>query len=157
MSFKNLDTNDEGNVSIIGKGQLPIERSFLDIVGPLLCTGTHAECLDPNSTSFNTDDEVVNERGDNPEDFEEKEKFIRAEFNFLKRFAFEYFIVNVGAAAYRNDGSSIATDVSNVDSQGTAYKIYSCGILYGPGGRGEFHNGEVEIIIPLESIVVMPT
>ena len=33
MSFKNLDTNDEGNVSIIGKGQLPIERSFLDIVG----------------------------------------------------------------------------------------------------------------------------
>ena len=28
MSFKNLDTNDEGNVSIIGKGQLPIERSF---------------------------------------------------------------------------------------------------------------------------------
>ena len=157
MSFKNLDTNDEGNVSIIGKGQLPIERSFLDIVGPLLWTGTNAECLDPNSTSFNTDDEVVNERGDNPEDFEEKEKFIRAEFNFLKRFAFEYFIVNVGAAAYRNDGSSIATDVSNVDSQGTAYKIYSCWILYGPGGRGEFHNGEVEIIIPLESIVVMPT
>ena len=63
----------------------------------------------------------------------------------------------MGAAAYRYVGCSIATDVSNVDSQGTAYKIYSCGILYGPGGRGEFHNGEVEIIIPLESIVVMPT
>ena len=157
MSFKNLDTNDEGNVSIIGKGQLPVEKSFLDIVGPLLCTGSNAECLDPSSTSFNTDDEVVNESGDSPGDFEEKEKFIRAEFNFLKRFAYEYFIVNVGAAAYRNDGSSIATDVSNVDSQGTAYKIYSCGILYGPGGRGEYHNGDVEILIPLESIVVMPT
>ena len=157
MSFKNLDTNDEGNISIIGKGQLPVEKSFLDIVGPLLCTGSNAECLDPDSTSFNTDDEVINERGDNPRDFQEKEKFIRAEFNFLKRFAYEYFIVNVGAAAYRNDGSSIATDVSNVDSQGTAYKIYSCGILYGPGGRGEYHNGEVEILIPLESIVVMPT
>ena len=60
MSFKNLDTNDKGNVSIIGKSQLPIEKSFLDIVGPLLCTGTNAECLDPDSTSFNTDDEVVN-------------------------------------------------------------------------------------------------
>ena len=157
MSFKNLDTNDEGNVSIIGKGQLPIERSFLDIVGPLLCTGTNAECLDPNSTSFNTDDEVVNERGDNPEDFEEKEKFIRAEFNFLKRFAYEYFIINIGAAAYRNDGSSIATDVSNVDSQGTAYKIYACGILYGAGRGDDLHNGEIEILIPLENIVVMPT
>ena len=157
MSFKNIDTDGDDNVSIIGKGQLPVEKSFLDIVGPLLCTGTNAECLDPDSTSFNTDDEVINERGDNPRDFEEKEKFIRAEFNFLKRFAYEYFIVNVGAAAYRNDGSSVATDVSNVDSQGTAYKIYSCGILYGPGGRGEYHNGEVEILIPLESIVVMPT
>ena len=157
MSFKNIDTDGDDNVSIIGKGQLPVEKSFLDIVGPLLCTGSNAECLDPDSTSFNTDDEVINERGDNPRDFQEKEKFIRAEFNFLKRFAYEYFIVNVGAAAYRNDGSSVATDVSNVDSQGTAYKIYSCGILYGPGGRGEFHNGEVEIIIPLESIVVMPT
>ena len=157
MSFKNIDTDGDDNVSIIGKGQLPVEKSFLDIVGPLLCTGSNAECLDPDSTSFNTDDEVINERGDNPRDFQEKEKFIRAEFNFLKRFAYEYFIVNVGAAAYRNDGSSIATDVSNVDSQGTAYKIYSCGILYGPGSRGEFHNGEVEILIPLESIVVMPT
>ena len=157
MSFKNIDTDGDDNVSIIGKGQLPVEKSFLDIVGPLLCTGSNAECLDPNSTSFNTDDEVVNESGDGPGDFEVKEKFIRAEFNFLKRFAYEYFIVNVGAAAYRNDGSSIATDVSNVDSQGTAYKIYSCGILYGPGGRGEYHNGEVEILIPLESIVVMPT
>ena len=157
MSFKNIDTDGDDNVSIIGKGQLPVEKSFLDIVGPLLCTGSNAECLDPDSTSFNTDDEVINERGDNPRDFQEKEKFIRAEFNFLKRFAYEYFIVNVGAAAYRNDGSSVATDVSNVDSQGTAYKIYSCGILYGPGGRGEYHNGEVEILIPLESIVVMPT
>ena len=157
MSFKNIDTDGDDNVSIIGKGQLPVEKSFLDIVGPLLCTGTNAECLDPDSTSFNTDDVVVNESGDSPGDFEEKEKFIRGEFNFLKRFAYEYFIVNVGAAAYRNDGSSIATDVSNVDSQGTAYKIYSCGILYGPGNRGEYHNGEVEILIPLESIVVMPT
>ena len=106
MSFKNIDTDGDDNVSIIGKGQLPVEKSFLDIVGPLLCTGSNAECLDPDSTSFNTDDEVINERGDNPRDFQEKEKFIRAEFNFLKRFAYEYFIVNVGAAAaYRNDGS----------------------------------------------------
>ena len=157
MSFKNIDTDGDDNVSIIGKGQLPVEKSFLDIVGPLLCTGTNAECLDPDSTSFNTDDEVVNERGDNPRDFEEKEKFIRAEFNFLKRFAYEYFIINIGAAAYRNDGSSIATDVSNVDSQGTAYKIYACGILYGAGRGDDLHNGEIEILIPLENIVVMPT
>ena len=80
-----------------------------------------------------------------------------SEFNFLKRFAYEYFIINIGGAAFRDEGSSIATNTSNVDLQGTAYKIYSCGILYGPGGRGEYHNGEVEILIPLESIVVMPT
>ena len=43
MSFKNIDTDEDDNVSIIGKGQLPVEKSFLDIVGPLLCTGTNAE------------------------------------------------------------------------------------------------------------------
>ena len=67
------------------------------------------------------------------------------------------FIINIGAAAYRNDGSSIATDVSNVDSQGTAYKIYACGILYGAGRGDDLHNDEIEILIPLENIVVMPT
>ena len=54
-----------------------------------------------------------------------------SEFNFLKRFAYEYFIINIGGAAFRDEGSSIATNTSNVDLQGTAYKIYACGIFYG--------------------------
>ncbi len=165
MSFKNLETDDDDNVKIIGTGQLPVQKSFLEIVGPLLCAGGYNGCIAADSTNFNTDDDVINETGQevtNDEgeteiDFSSKEKFIKAEFNFLKRFAYEYFIINIGAAAYRNDGSSIATDVSNVDSQGTAYKIYACGILYGAGRGDDLHNGEIEILIPLENIVVMPT
>ena len=60
-------------------------------------------------------------------------------------------------AAFRDEGSSIAMGTSNVDTQGTAYKIYSCGIFYGPGGEDELHNGEIEILIALENVVVMPT
>ncbi len=151
MSFKNLDADDDDNVRIVGRGNLPIRRSFLEIVGPLLCLDPYAKCASATSgAKFNIQDAVINESGN------KKDKFVQSEFNFLKRFAYEFFVVNIGSAAYRDQGSSVATGTSNVDTQGTAYRIYSCGIFYGIGGTGEMHNNNIEILIPLENVVVMP-
>ncbi len=155
-SFKNLDTDDDGNIKVVGTGKLPIQKSFLEIVGPLLCNDPYSECAaaSAGASKFKTDGEnvIINEG-----DTKSRQKFVMSEFNFLKRFAYEYFIINIGGAAFRDDGSSIATNTSNVDTQGTAYKIYACGIFYGVGNAGELHNGDVEILIPLENVVVMPT
>tara|TARA_Y200000002_G_scaffold90309_1_gene72680 strand:- start:23583 stop:24476 length:894 start_codon:yes stop_codon:yes gene_type:complete len=156
MSFKNLDTDEDDNIKIVGSGKLPVKKSFLDIVGPLLCDGPYSDCVAAGGESkLKTDDDVViNEEGSATK---VRKKAVLSEFNFLKRFEYEYFIRNIGMAAYRDDGSSIATSASNVDSQGTAYKIYSCGIFYGIGGSGETHNGDIEILIPLENVIVMPS
>ncbi|WP_440918797.1 hypothetical protein [Candidatus Pelagibacter sp.] len=154
-SFRNLDFDENGDIKIAGKGKLPIQKSFLDIVGPLLCDGDYNDCLSStDGSSFRTSSakSVINES-----DEKARKSFVQAEFNFLKRFAYEYFILNIGMAAFRDEGSSIAMGTSNVDTQGTAYKIYSCGIFYGPGGEDELHNGEIEILIALENVVVMPS
>ncbi len=153
MSFKNLDFNKDNEIKIVGQGKLPIQKSFLNIVGPLLCNGPWSDCAAAGGeTKLEVDDAIINEQAKLS-----REKFVKSEFNFVKRFAYEFFIINIGQAAYRDEGSSIATGTSGVDTQGTAYKIYSCGIFYGTGGTGELHNGDVEILIPLENVVVMPS
>ena len=55
-SFKNLDTDDKGDVKIVGKGKLPIQKSFLEIVGPLLCKPILRMCTTgAGSSKFQTD------------------------------------------------------------------------------------------------------
>jgi len=75
---------------------------------------------------------------------------------YLKRYEYEYFMVNVGTAPYKGTGSSIKKTSSDTGSSGTAYKLYACGIFYGQGAGEDNHNGVVQIIIPLESLIVMP-
>ena len=79
---------------------------------------------------------------------------IEKEKNFLKRFRYEYFIVNIGTAPYLGFGSSIKKSSTNIQSLGTAYKIYACGIMVEKDTALDRMNPE--IIIPLESIIVMP-
>ena len=84
------------------------------------------------------------------------DELIEREVKYLRRFAYEFFVINAGAAAYRAEGSSIATSTSNIDTQGTAYRIYSCGIYYGRGNDDKINDGNIQIMIPLENLVVMP-
>ena len=79
---------------------------------------------------------------------------IEKEKNFLKRFRYEYFSVNVGSAPYLGFGSSIKKTSSNTESLGTAFKIYACGIMVAKGTA--LDKMDPEIIIPLETIIVMP-
>ena len=88
------------------------------------------------------------------ESFEEE---IEQEEKYLKRYHYEYFMVNVGTAPYKGTGSSIKKTSSDTGSTGTAYKLYACGTFYGkPGATDTNHNGVAQIIIPLESLIVMP-
>mgnify|MGYP001405040858 CR=1 FL=1 len=79
---------------------------------------------------------------------------IEKEKNFLKRFRYEYFSVNVGSAPYLGFGSSIKKTSSNTESLGTAFKIYACGIMVAKDTA--LDKMDPEIIIPLETMIVMP-
>ena len=78
------------------------------------------------------------------------------EKEYLKRFRYEFFSVNIGSAPYLGTGSSIKKTSNNSQSLGTAYKIYACGIMVAQGTELDDYMGEEEIIIPLETVMVMP-
>ena len=82
-------------------------------------------------------------------------QIVKDELTFLKRFRYEYFIVNIGTAPYLGTGSSIKKGSTNSQSLGTAYKIYACGFMVAKGTDPE-DKGNAEIIIALESVIVMP-
>ena len=161
-SFKNIDANR--NIMIAGKGNLPKKENFINIVGPLLL---NEEC-DNYETCTNYEPahlaEVRNVDVDLGLNDTDLTRIVTSEVAYLKRFEYEFFVVNSGSAAYRAEGSSIATTTSNIDSQGTAYKIYSCGIFYGKSrddegddeDPAELNDGNVQILIPLETLIVMP-
>ena len=139
-SFRNLSTSD--TIQIAGGGTLPKSDNFINIVGPILLSDG------PYTSSEN----FITTHLSDTEDEEIAEK----EVKHLRRFEYEFFVMNVGNAAYRAEGSSIATNTSNVDAQGTAYKIYACGIFYGKGDDDNPNDGNVQLIIPLENLIVMP-
>jgi len=101
---------------------------------------------------FGTPGEVDNLATD---DVKVMEKLTK-EKEYLKRFRYEFFSVNIGSAPYLGTGSSIKKTSNNSQSLGTAYKIYACGIMVAQGTELDDYDGEEEIIIPLETVMVMP-
>jgi hypothetical protein len=81
-------------------------------------------------------------------DIKENEK------DFLERYRYEFFSVNVGSAEYLGTGSSIRKGSTDIQTMGTAYKIYACGILVEVGANEE--NPTPQLLIPLESLIVLP-
>jgi len=82
------------------------------------------------------------------EDIKENEK------KFLERFRYEFFSINVGSAEYLGTGTSIRKGSTDIQVMGTAYKIYACGIMAEAGDDTE--NPTPQILIPLESLIVLP-
>jgi len=126
-SFKNLPKgglyglDDDGKIDYDkGVTDHVTNVSFLDLVRPVLA---QAELDDTNADE---------------EDYEREEKF-------LKKFTFEYFMVNIGTAPVFSTGGAVNLGSIDIQQQGTAFKIYSCGMMDGDN-----------IIIPLESVMVLP-
>ncbi len=67
------------------------------------------------------------------------------EKKILEKYTYEYFMVNIGKAEILESGSSIASTSVDIVNEGTAFRIYACGIF-----------NEDDVIIPLESVMVLP-
>ncbi len=77
-------------------------------------------------------------KGSNPE--------IKKEKASLDKYYFEYFITQVGAAPFRGSGVSVKKGANNSGNDGTAYRVYGCGI----------NTGSPTLIVTLESLVILP-
>ena len=149
-SFKNIEVNK--NLKVAGEKYMDyvenqvefnfqdnIQHSFLDLISPILQNNAFFMEKDSDYTSDWSDEDV--------------DKILQDEVTFLERFKYEYFIVNVGSASYRGTGSSVAkTSSSDLDATGTAYKVYACGMYYNNIG-----DTKPDIIVPLESLIVLPS
>ena len=74
------------------------------------------------------------------------------EQEYLNSFEYEYFIVRIGEAPYEGFGMSIKKGSTDSELDGVAYRVYGCGIFIGSGGIFV----KDKIIIPLESVVILP-
>ena len=144
-SFKNITQYD----SAYKVAYQSSSKNFGELVSPIfnkLTTDMGAAVDDPDTPDV---DESYMSEGEKS-DIEKEEKY-------LKRYEYEYFLINIGTAPYKGFGSSIKKTSTDAGSLGTAYKIYGCGIFYGKTEDDtKNHNGVAQIIIPLESLVVMP-
>ena len=81
-------------------------------------------------------------------EYEDKDKdaLVNKEKAYLDKFEYEYFITKLGPAPFRGFGMSIKKGSSDIGRDGIAYRIYGCGT----------YTKNPEIIIPLESTIVLP-
>jgi hypothetical protein len=84
----------------------------------------------------------------------EDSNIIANEKTHMERFRYEYFSVNIGSATYRGAGSSLKKTSTNVQTSGSAYKIYGCGYMM-PRNTASDKFDDPDILIPLESVVVL--
>ena len=131
-SFRNLSEPTTGEVLVTHQ---PVRKSFYDLIEPIFSNKTGID-----STVYKKRDGTAKDIND----------IIKKEEDFLKRFYYEYFSMNIGTATYIGTGSSIKKTSSDAQSLGTAYKIYGCGIFMNKAMT------TTEIIIPLETVIVMP-
>ena len=111
-------------------------QNFGTLIEPIFATTSNIDDLDYEHPKKTTSD------------------IVEDELTFLKRFRYEYFSVNIGTAPYLGTGSSIKKTSTDSQSLGTAYKIYACGIMVEKGT--DLVTVNAEIIIPLETVIVMP-
>ena len=76
------------------------------------------------------------------------------EKEYLKRFRYEFFSINVGSANFKGAGTSVKKTSTNMQRQGTAFRIYGCGYLM-PNGTDLYDYDNPDILIPLESLVIL--
>ena len=85
---------------------------------------------------------------------------ITNEQTHMERFRYEFFIVNIGSAAFKGSGASLKKKSTDATSSGTAYRIYGCGYMMPRGtvpdeGWAAITGEAPDILIPLETVVVL--
>ena len=76
------------------------------------------------------------------------------EIEHMKRYRWEFFVINVGRSTFKGAGTSLKKTSTNAQQQGNAYKLYGCGYLM-PKGAALTDIDDPEILIPLETLVIL--
>ncbi|MDA9077037.1 pilus assembly protein PilZ [Candidatus Pelagibacter sp.] len=76
------------------------------------------------------------------------------EIKHMKRYRWEFFVINVGRSTFKGAGTSLKKTSTNAQQQGNAYKLYGCGYLM-PKGTALTDIDDPEILIPLETLVIL--
>ena len=76
------------------------------------------------------------------------------EIKHMKRYRWEFFVINVGRSTFKGAGTSLKKTSTNAQQQGNAYKLYGCGYLM-PKGSALTDIDDPEILIPLETLVIL--
>ena len=124
----------------IGKAGFQIAKhainiNFGQLIAPIF---DDAETLD----NLATDEQIENEQA------------------HMGRFRYEFFVVNIGAAAFKGSGASLKKTTTDVQSSGTAYRVYGCGYMMPRGtstteGWTAIDTEDPDILIPLETVLVL--
>ena len=77
------------------------------------------------------------------------------EIEHMKRYRWEFFAINVGRSTFKGAGTSLKKTSTNAQRQGNAYRLYGCGFLM-PKGTALTDINDPEILIPLETLVILP-
>jgi type II secretory pathway pseudopilin PulG len=79
----------------------------------------------------------------------------KKEAEYLQRYFYEFFVIRIGSASFRGFGSSVKKTANNNASDGMAYRIFACGIFNADNVTNS-NNSKKRVVVPLESIVVLP-
>ena len=79
----------------------------------------------------------------------------KKEAEYLQRYFYEFFVIQIGPAPFRGTGASIKKKATNTSADGMAYRIFACGI-FNADDVTDSNNSKKRVIVPLESIVVLP-
>ena len=137
-SFKNFRVGQKVSIAYELPDDHPRLGEFWDIVEPLVTTDRLYEYSMKKGgeslfTSNAADRALIQER------------------EYLKRFKYKFFIQHIGFSTYIGGGVSAQRTTSvDVQRQGSAYKIFGCGIYY------DKNISNINILVPLETMVVMP-
>ena len=86
----------------------------------------------------------------------DKTRKIDAEILQIKRFYFEYFSTYLGMTEFKGAGSSLKKTSTNTQAaQGHVFKIYGCGIMKGGSEEDVFEDRDNDILIPLETVIIV--
>ena len=150
--LQNLLKLDEDNGGKCFKSFRNIDSSTLKVTEPVVIKQNFGTLI---SSIFTKPSDVDNIDYGSTDEEDECSSPVCKEEAYLKRFEYEYFSVNIGEAPIMVSGSSINMGQSDSQTLGVSYRLYACGILYGKDAE-QNHNNKPEIIIPLESIIIMP-
>ena len=139
QSFKNFKTSAPPiRIAYELPDDHPRLGDFWNIVGPIV-TANHLIELNTPRLGFTA---------------AEQTRVLEQEREYLRRFRYTFFIQHVGYSTFRGGsvmgGSVRTTSAADKARQGSAYKVYGCGLMFNQNMT------RVNIIVPLTSMTVMP-